>query len=492
MSAALSQPDADRFSIFIDQVIDAPRFNISAFCAAAKISAADALAWFLRPEIASTLQSLLTFIQDSARIRHAVLETNAMGALGELIRTSDNQIEIRRAATTIINRHKSDLRPPRATDPSSDQCESPSLNFQISNLKSASAPSLNTPPSPPLHHATADLDIPLHRAATNLDTPPHRVAVEVDRRGSPRPQQGSGIPGTPTPTHQHPNGVQVPHPTTSTSPTHSASSPSQIPNLKSAPHPSASSPPAGRTKVARGADCPFPNGAVQPLEIASCSPSALCADESAHHLRATDPSSDQCESPSLNSQISNLKFASSPSLNSPHSPPLHHAAADLDIPLHRAAVEVDSRGASRPPTGKRHLRNTAPNPPHPSGVQVPHPTSSPTHSATTSSPAPLQGATSQHKIAPGGTASRLPPSINPHPSGLNTSSHSAPSTSLTSYTDHNLLRELMALAILLRKEPAPREPRSARSLLTRSGAPPPHHSHDHPYPPLCLPLMAAS
>jgi len=159
MSAALSQPDAERFSIFIDQVIDAPRFNFSAFCAAARISAAEALAWFLRPEIASALQSLLTFIQDSARIRHAVLETNAMGALGELIRTSDNQIEIRRAATTIISRHKSDLRASSrggtpngnpggtpggtglqtgavscATDPSSDHFDSSILNFEISNL----------------------------------------------------------------------------------------------------------------------------------------------------------------------------------------------------------------------------------------------------------------------------------------------------------------------------------------------------------------------
>lgn len=141
MSAALSQPDADRFSIFIDQLIDAPRFSFSAFCQSARISAAEALAWFRRPDIESALQSCIKFIQDSARIRHAVLDTNAMGALGQLLHTSDNQIEIRRAATTIIARHKADLRasrptsprPPRGTspsttDPSSDQNESGSLS----------------------------------------------------------------------------------------------------------------------------------------------------------------------------------------------------------------------------------------------------------------------------------------------------------------------------------------------------------------------------
>ena len=47
-----------------------------------------------------------------------------MGALGELLKSS-NQIEVRRAATTIISRHKLDLRPSHAhppihTDPTSD------------------------------------------------------------------------------------------------------------------------------------------------------------------------------------------------------------------------------------------------------------------------------------------------------------------------------------------------------------------------------------
>lgn len=175
MTATLSQPDADRFSIFIDAVIESPRFNFSAFCKAAKLTADQALAWVARPDIAAALESCITFISAAARIRHSILETNAMGALGELLRTSTNDIELRRAATTIISRHKADLRAsratlPRATDPSSDQ-----------------------------------RDI-------------HREAVEVHSRGSPR----SGIPGTASQTNPHPSGVQVLP--TNKSPSHSTTS----------------------------------------------------------------------------------------------------------------------------------------------------------------------------------------------------------------------------------------------------------------------------
>jgi hypothetical protein len=208
MFAALSQPDADRFTIFIDALIESPRFNFSAFCQSARISAAEALTWFRRPDIESALQSCMEFIQYSSRIRHAVLDTNAMGALGQILKTSENQVELRRVATTIISRHKVDLRASsratvtavRATADSasrdtdrgsersvrtpaarsmaapntdfptaqsanhapkvnSERCadnltpSSSSLISEISNLKSSSAPSCSHSATPPLCHS---------------------------------------------------------------------------------------------------------------------------------------------------------------------------------------------------------------------------------------------------------------------------------------------------------------------------------------------------
>jgi len=110
MSAALSHSDAARFTLFIDAMIESPRLNLSAFCTAARISAAEALAWLNRADIKNALQSCMDVIQLSARIRHAVLDTNAMGTLGQILKTSENQVELRRVATTIITRHKADLR----------------------------------------------------------------------------------------------------------------------------------------------------------------------------------------------------------------------------------------------------------------------------------------------------------------------------------------------------------------------------------------------
>lgn len=170
MSAALSQPDADRFSIYIDAVIDAPRFSFSSFCTAARISAAEALAWLRRPEIESALQSCVEFIQCSARIRHAVLDTNAMGALGELLK-SDNQIEIRRAATTIISRHRANMRRPASASGGTDlgvtallgdasSASRTALDSEISNLKSNPASALYTTDLSAGQCATASPSIP--------------------------------------------------------------------------------------------------------------------------------------------------------------------------------------------------------------------------------------------------------------------------------------------------------------------------------------------
>jgi len=110
MSAALSHSDAARFTLFIEAMIESPRLNLSAFCTAARITAAEALAWLNRADIKTALQSCMDVIQLSARIRHAVLDTNAMGTLGQILKTSENQVELRRVATTIITRHKADLR----------------------------------------------------------------------------------------------------------------------------------------------------------------------------------------------------------------------------------------------------------------------------------------------------------------------------------------------------------------------------------------------
>jgi hypothetical protein len=144
MTTTLTPSDAERFTIFVDSVIESPRFCFSAFCNASKLSADQAIAWVTRPDIVEALESCIAFLAAAARIRHTVLDTNAMGALGELLRTSKNEIEVRRAATTIITRHRADLHPsrasrPRATDPSADQRESASLTSELSNLKSSSA-----------------------------------------------------------------------------------------------------------------------------------------------------------------------------------------------------------------------------------------------------------------------------------------------------------------------------------------------------------------
>lgn len=226
MTATLSQSDAERFTIFVDAVIESPRFNFSAFCKAAKLTADQAIGWVTRPDIVAALESCITFLAAAARIRHTVLDTNAMGALGQLLHTSTNDTEIRRAATTIISRHKADLRPSRASAsgatgsggtalpggvpsafaspdarcPVPDALPSTSLISEISNLnsKSSSASHTTAPSSDPR-------DI-------------HREAVEVPSRGSPR----SGIPGTASQTNPHPSGVQVLP--TNKSPSHSTTS----------------------------------------------------------------------------------------------------------------------------------------------------------------------------------------------------------------------------------------------------------------------------
>ncbi len=178
MSAALSQPDAERFSIYIDAVIDAPRFSFSSFCTAARISAAEALAWLRCPDIESALQSCMEFIQYSARIRHAVLDTNAMGALGELLKSSQNQVEVRRAATTIISRHRADMRRPASASVGTglgvSSASRTALDSEISNLKSNPASALYTTDLSAGQCATASPSIP---------SPSRRNAASVTSQG---------------------------------------------------------------------------------------------------------------------------------------------------------------------------------------------------------------------------------------------------------------------------------------------------------------------
>ena len=180
MSAALSQPDADRFSIYIDAVIDAPRFNFSAFCQSARISAAEALAWLRRPDIESALQSCMEFIQYSARIRHAVLDTNAMGALGELLKSSQSQVEVRRAATTIISRHRANMRRPATASVGTallggvSSASRTALDSEISNLKSNPASALYTTDLSAGQCATA---------SPSISSPSRRNAASVTSQG---------------------------------------------------------------------------------------------------------------------------------------------------------------------------------------------------------------------------------------------------------------------------------------------------------------------
>jgi hypothetical protein len=139
-----------------------------------------------------------------------------MGALGELLRTSTNELEVRRAATTIISRHRADLRASRGTASSGTA----SSGTASSGTASSGTASSGTASSGTASSGTALLggDSSVSRA-TN---PPsdqrniHREAVEVHSRGSPR----SGIPGTSTQIPSHPNGVQVLLTSESTSPTH--------------------------------------------------------------------------------------------------------------------------------------------------------------------------------------------------------------------------------------------------------------------------------
>jgi hypothetical protein len=219
MSAALSQSDAARFTIFIDALIESPRFNLSDFCKSARITAAEAVAWFRRTDIENALQSCMDFIQLSSRIRHAILDTNAMGALGQLLTSSQNEIELRRVATTIISRHKAELRksgyphsPSRATDPLWGQWESASratdpLGHQRESaslppegagdfcrgLRSSSAPA--DKPTTPLENPTTVTKLSLLAESLKLSKSPQPRAPRTaqtlrSRAGAPPPSTG--------------------------------------------------------------------------------------------------------------------------------------------------------------------------------------------------------------------------------------------------------------------------------------------------------------